>query len=200
MARLGASLETVYSTANAVGCRKGYWKSNAVLVLSLRDSDREGRADPRRCSDRASLYLAEFTKKTGYFERSLVFGQRARRMGVRVGSRSHSAGRIPAVVGPDADGHGRRGATVLRHGRSGFSGDEVWGVFAISVLRAGDVVGAAKILSMCGSGTAPDFFFAWLWWRRVRRRARRSGLSRIDGNDQLRGRGSSAKQRAKIRR
>lgn len=43
-----------------------------------------------------------------------MFGQRARRMGVRVGSRSHSAGRIPAVVGPDADGHGRGAGAEAR--------------------------------------------------------------------------------------
>ena len=36
--------------------------------------------------------------------------------------------------------------------RSGFSGDEVWGVLAIGALRAGDIEGAAKILSHARSG------------------------------------------------
>ena len=31
--------------------------------------------------------------------------------------------------------------------RSGFCGDEVWGVIAFGALRAGDIEGAAKILS-----------------------------------------------------
>ena len=41
--------------------------------------------------------------------------------------------------------------------RSGFSGDEVWGVFAIGALRAGDIEGAAKILSYARFGYSAGF-------------------------------------------
>ena len=41
--------------------------------------------------------------------------------------------------------------------RSGFSGDEVWGVFAIGALRAGDIEGAAKILSHARFGYSVGF-------------------------------------------
>ena len=41
--------------------------------------------------------------------------------------------------------------------RSGFSGDEVWGVFAIGALRSGDIEGAAKMLSRTRFGYAAGF-------------------------------------------
>ena len=42
-------------------------------------------------------------------------------------------------------------------GRSGFSGDEVWGVFSIGALRAGDIEEAAKILLRARLGYAVSF-------------------------------------------
>ena len=41
--------------------------------------------------------------------------------------------------------------------RAGFSGDEVWGVFAIGALRDGDVEGAAKILAHARFGYSAGF-------------------------------------------
>ena len=68
--------------------------------------------------------------------------------------------------------------------RSGFSGDEVWGVFAIGALRAGDIEGAVAILSHARIGYLAGFLLrlafvaprvavrtAWCWW------------SRLDGSD-----------------
>ena len=42
-------------------------------------------------------------------------------------------------------------------GGSGFSGDEVWGVFAIGALRAGDIDGAAAMLSRARLGYTAGF-------------------------------------------
>ena len=41
--------------------------------------------------------------------------------------------------------------------RSGFSGDEVWGVFAIGAFRAGDIEAAAKNLSHARFGYSAEF-------------------------------------------
>ena len=40
---------------------------------------------------------------------------------------------------------------------SGFSGDEVWGVFAIGALRSGDIDGAAALLSRARLGYSVGF-------------------------------------------
>lgn len=47
---------------------------------------------------------------------------------------------------------------MLRHGPFGLFRDEVWGVFAIGALRAGDVEGAAKILCHARFGYLARFF------------------------------------------
>ncbi|MDD9981621.1 MAG: hypothetical protein OXU81_09730 [Gammaproteobacteria bacterium] len=41
--------------------------------------------------------------------------------------------------------------------RSGFSGDEVWGLFALGALCAGDIEEAAKMLSRTGIGYSVGF-------------------------------------------
>jgi hypothetical protein len=41
--------------------------------------------------------------------------------------------------------------------RSGFSGDEVWGLFALGALCAGDIEEAAKMLSRTGFGYSVGF-------------------------------------------